>query len=103
MAKQRLLGKRCRSLPYKEQARTKGKLDLLDSVILNSGDARFFAIRDGRADIAGLFPTRNPISPTGLRIALKIVQLCGLFRIARLITSNGLRILCYHGFALADE
>jgi hypothetical protein len=53
------------------------------------------AIRHGRADIAG------PVSR--VRIALKIVQLLRLFRIARLITSNGLCILCYHGFALADE
>jgi peptidoglycan/xylan/chitin deacetylase (PgdA/CDA1 family) len=27
----------------------------------------------------------------------------GLFRVARYITRGGLRIICYHGFALADE
>jgi peptidoglycan/xylan/chitin deacetylase (PgdA/CDA1 family) len=50
-----------------------------------------------------LFVTRSPIFPIGLRIGLKIIQICGLFRIARLITRCGLRIICYHGFALADE
>jgi len=51
----------------------------------------------------GLFLARIPISPIGLRIGLKVVQLCGLFRIARLITRHGLRIICYHGLALAEE
>jgi peptidoglycan/xylan/chitin deacetylase (PgdA/CDA1 family) len=38
-----------------------------------------------------------------LELALRIVNLFGLFRLARYITRNGLRIICYHGFALADE
>ena len=37
------------------------------------------------------------------KAALKVGKLCGLFRIAQYLTRNGLRIICYHGFALADE
>ena len=51
----------------------------------------------------GLFLARIPMSPTGLRIGLRVARYCGLFRIARLITRDGLRIICYHGLALADE
>ncbi|MFL5266652.1 MAG: hypothetical protein ACJ8AH_08660 [Stellaceae bacterium] len=53
--------------------------------------------------LRGLFPARIPISPTGLPHCFENRPALRLFRIARLITSNGLRILCYHGFALADE
>ena len=37
------------------------------------------------------------------RFALQIIKFCGLFYIARYLTRDGLRIICYHGFALADE
>jgi peptidoglycan/xylan/chitin deacetylase (PgdA/CDA1 family) len=51
----------------------------------------------------GLFAGRIPISPTILRSALTVAKFLGLFRIARYITRNGLRIICYHGFAVAEE
>lgn len=51
----------------------------------------------------GLFAGKAPIIPAMLRFALKIVELCGLFRLARHITRDGLRIICYHGFAVAEE
>ena len=53
--------------------------------------------------LLGLFLARLPMSPTSFRIGLRVVPLCGLFRIARLITRHGLRIVCYHGIALAEE
>jgi peptidoglycan/xylan/chitin deacetylase (PgdA/CDA1 family) len=34
---------------------------------------------------------------------LRTAKAMGLFFLARLLTSSGLRILCYHGFALGDE
>lgn len=37
------------------------------------------------------------------RFALRVIKFCGLFSIARYLTRDGLRILCYHGFALGDE
>src|SRR5882724_11876920 len=51
----------------------------------------------------GLFAGQIPIRPTILRSALTVVKFFGLFRIARYITRNGLRIICYHGFAVAEE
>jgi peptidoglycan/xylan/chitin deacetylase (PgdA/CDA1 family) len=36
-------------------------------------------------------------------LALTIIKLLGLFGIARYITRDGLRIICYHGFAVAEE
>jgi peptidoglycan/xylan/chitin deacetylase (PgdA/CDA1 family) len=42
---------------------------------------------------------RRPV----LRAALYVMCFLGLFRAARYITRGGLRIICYHGFALADE
>src|SRR5436190_7213935 len=44
----------------------------------------------------------------GMTRALKLTvyRLCrtlGLFAVARFVTRQGLRILCYHGFSLADE
>jgi peptidoglycan/xylan/chitin deacetylase (PgdA/CDA1 family) len=36
-------------------------------------------------------------------IVLYIAKYLGLFAISKKITSHGLRILCYHGFSLADE
>lgn len=36
-------------------------------------------------------------------VFLIISKYAGLFRVSRYLTKNGLRILCYHGIALADE
>jgi peptidoglycan/xylan/chitin deacetylase (PgdA/CDA1 family) len=36
-------------------------------------------------------------------LLLHVVKRLGGFRLARRLTANGLRILCYHGIALADE
>ena len=36
-------------------------------------------------------------------IILFIAKYCGLFLLARLMTSHGLRIICYHGFSTSDE
>jgi peptidoglycan/xylan/chitin deacetylase (PgdA/CDA1 family) len=38
-----------------------------------------------------------------LRSALTVAKYLGLFQIARYVTRDGLRIICYHGFAVADE
>lgn len=53
--------------------------------------------------LRGLFPARIPISPTSLPHCFENRPALRLFRIARLITSNRLRVLYYHGFALVDE
>jgi peptidoglycan/xylan/chitin deacetylase (PgdA/CDA1 family) len=34
---------------------------------------------------------------------LHVIRACGGFRLARYLTRNRLRILCYHGFSLGDE
>ena len=44
-----------------------------------------------------------PLHRLIIRAALYVVHFCGLFRFARHVTRGGLRIICYHGFALADE
>jgi peptidoglycan/xylan/chitin deacetylase (PgdA/CDA1 family) len=38
-----------------------------------------------------------------VRSGLVVMKLCGLFSVARYITRNGLRIICYHGFSVAEE
>jgi peptidoglycan/xylan/chitin deacetylase (PgdA/CDA1 family)/SAM-dependent methyltransferase len=43
------------------------------------------------------------IPPAILQSVLTIAKFFGLFRIARYVTRDGLRIICYHGFALAEE
>jgi peptidoglycan/xylan/chitin deacetylase (PgdA/CDA1 family) len=46
------------------------------------------------------------IPPSQRRTKDSLLRLCkwmGLFRLARLITRRGIRILCYHGFAQLDE
>jgi peptidoglycan/xylan/chitin deacetylase (PgdA/CDA1 family) len=49
----------------------------------------------------------KPASVTAyLSLKIALYRLCkwiGLFRIARRATRHGLRILCYHGFSMADE
>jgi len=43
------------------------------------------------------------IPRTILRSALLVARFFGLFQIARYFTRDGLRIICYHGFAIAQE
>jgi hypothetical protein len=44
------------------------------------------------------------LSTAGIvRFALTVIKLFGLFHIARYLTRDGLRIICYHGFAVAEE
>src|SRR5215469_1567915 len=51
----------------------------------------------------GLFAAATPVPRSVIRIALHFMQFFGLFRLARYLTRHGLRIICYHGFAVADE
>jgi len=37
------------------------------------------------------------------RVFLRVSKVVGLFHLARRVTARGLRIICYHGIALADE
>lgn len=53
--------------------------------------------------LIGLFSVAASIPRLFLRITLYAVRFCGGFRLARHVTRNGLRILCYHGFAVAEE
>jgi peptidoglycan/xylan/chitin deacetylase (PgdA/CDA1 family) len=41
--------------------------------------------------------------PWLVRSGLVVMKLCGLFSVARYVTRNGLRIICYHGFSIAEE
>src|SRR5713101_6009017 len=45
----------------------------------------------------------TPDAPAMVRLALHIMKLFGLFHLARYVTCDGLRIICYHGFAVAEE
>lgn len=38
-----------------------------------------------------------------IRAVYSVARTLGLFRVARHLTRDGMRILCYHGFTLADE
>jgi peptidoglycan/xylan/chitin deacetylase (PgdA/CDA1 family) len=51
----------------------------------------------------GLFTGRISVPPAVLRPALVVAKFLGLFQIARYITRDGLRIICYHGLAVAEE
>jgi len=51
----------------------------------------------------GLFTTAAPIPRSIIRFALYLMKFLGLFRLARHVTRHGLRIICYHGFAVAEE
>ena len=51
----------------------------------------------------GLFAGAMPMRRSMIQFALYICNFFGLFRLARYLTRGGLRILCYHGFAQADE
>src|ERR1700747_1902228 len=51
----------------------------------------------------GLFASAAPISRSIIRLVLYLMKFLGLFRLARHVTGHGLRIICYHGFAGAEE
>ena len=51
----------------------------------------------------GLFASAAPISRSIIRLVLYLMKFLGLFRLARHVTGHGLRIICYHGFAVAEE
>ncbi len=51
----------------------------------------------------GLFAGKILSTAGIVRFALTIIKLFGLFHIARYLTRDGLRIICYHGFAVAEE
>src|SRR5438132_7107803 len=51
----------------------------------------------------GLFAAATPIPRSIIRFALYLMKFSGLFRLARHLTRHGLRIVCYHGFAVAEE
>src|SRR5438067_1858868 len=57
----------------------------------------------GLAYALGLFAGKISSSAGIVRFGLRIMKLCGLFHVARYITRDGLRIICYHGFAVAEE
>ena len=50
-----------------------------------------------------LFAGQMSIPPAILGLALTVAKFVGLFRIARYVTRDGLRIICYHGVAVAEE
>src|SRR5205823_12130271 len=55
-------------------------------------------------DLIGLFAATTPPVPRwAVRFSLHIMRFFGLFQVARYITRDGLRIICYHGFAIAEE
>src|SRR3974390_3410858 len=51
----------------------------------------------------GLFVGQTSIPPAILRSALVVAKFFGLFQVARYMTRDGLRIICYHGVAVAEE
>jgi peptidoglycan/xylan/chitin deacetylase (PgdA/CDA1 family) len=50
-----------------------------------------------------LFATAAPIPRPIIRFVLYLMKFLGLFWLARHVTRHGLRIICYHGFAVAEE
>jgi peptidoglycan/xylan/chitin deacetylase (PgdA/CDA1 family) len=50
-----------------------------------------------------LFRFKARAFPWLVRSGLVVIKLCGLFSVARYVTRNGLRIICYHGFSVAEE
>jgi len=55
------------------------------------------------AIVFGLFARAVPIPRSVIRCGLHIMKFLGVFHLARYVTRNGLRIICYHGFAVAEE
>ena len=69
------------------------------------GRMRYEFLRLGlpMANALGLFAGEMAIPRVTVRFALTVMRFFGLFRLARYITRDGLRIICYHGFAVAEE
>ena len=65
-------------------------------------DLGFTGLRLARKNIAPL-ASGTPLSRSTIRAFLHIMRALGAFHLARYFTRRGLRIICYHGFALADE
>ena len=55
------------------------------------------------SNVMGLFAGALSLRRSIIRLALYVVKYLGLFRLARHVTRDGLRIICYHGFAVATE
>jgi len=55
------------------------------------------------ATCVGLFVAANSIPRSVIRVGLYLAKSLGFFWLARRLTGQGLRILCYHGFAVAEE
>jgi peptidoglycan/xylan/chitin deacetylase (PgdA/CDA1 family) len=55
------------------------------------------------AESFGLLAGATSMRRSMIRCALHLCDFLGLFRLARYLTRDGLRIICYHGFAVADE
>jgi len=55
------------------------------------------------AALFALFGRQAAFRPALLRSALLVARVLRLFQIARYLTRDGLRIICYHGFAIAEE
>ena len=55
------------------------------------------------ATCIGLFVAAPPIPRSVIRLVLYLAKYLGLFRLARRLTGCGLRIICYHGFAVGEE
>src|SRR5689334_5988047 len=51
----------------------------------------------------GFFATAAPFPRSIIRFSLHLMKFFGVFRLARRLTRHGLRIICYHGFAVAKE
>src|SRR5690242_5464658 len=51
----------------------------------------------------GLFSAAISIPRSVIRFVLYFMKFLGAFQVARHLTRNGLRIICYHGVAVADE
>jgi peptidoglycan/xylan/chitin deacetylase (PgdA/CDA1 family) len=55
------------------------------------------------ASAIGLFAGTLPIQRLIMLCGLHILNILGVFKVARYLTRSGLRIICYHGFAIAEE
>lgn len=64
-------------------------------------DLRWFA--SARANVLRRFWGIRLTAPAILRPVLTLLKYLGFFHVARHITRDGLRIICYHGFAVAEE
>ena len=61
------------------------------------------ASRAAARNLHWTFRSRDPNSALDHQVALYLMKFLGLFRLARHLTRHGLRIVCYHGFAVGEE